>query len=113
MCSLGQERKIAPCPKRATQSDGGDGAKEDTMVPGITETECRIAAFRYRERHAEADRLRRAASAAPVPTGQVRGIETIQRHIGAVMEQLTHLLQGVRSQEATDPATAAGTLAVH
>ena len=72
--------------------DGGDDSKEDTMVPGITETECRIAEFRYRELHAEVDRQRRAASAAPVPASRARGMETIQRHIGAVMEPYRHLL---------------------
>ncbi len=83
------------------------------MVPGITETECRIAEFRYRELHAEVDRQRRAASAAPIPAGRVRVMETIQRHIGAVLEQCSHLRQGVRTQQATDPAAAPGTLAVN
>ncbi len=79
------------------------------MVPGITETACRIAEVRYRELHAEVDRQRRAASAAPVPAGRVRVMATIQRHLGTVMEQCSHLLQGVRTQEATDPAAAPGT----
>ena len=83
------------------------------MVPGITDTECRIKQARYRELHAEAERQRRAASAAPVPASRARGMETIQRHIGAVMEQFSHLLQGVRTQEATDPAAAPGPLAVN
>jgi hypothetical protein len=109
MCSLGWKRRIEPRSRRAPEIDVGDGSKEDIMVPGITDTECRIAEFRYRELHAEADRQRRAASAAPVPAGRVRVMETIQRHIGAVMEQFSHLLQGVRTQEATDPAAAPGT----
>lgn len=94
------------------ESDAGDGAKEDTMIPGFTDTECRIAEFRYRERHAEADRQRRAAAAAPVPAGRVRVMETIQHHIGSVMEQFSHLLQGVRTQEARDPGAAPGAVAV-
>jgi hypothetical protein len=113
MCSLGWKRRIAPCPRRATEIDVGDGSKEDTMVPGITETECRIAEFRYRELHAEVDRQRRAASGAAVPASGARVMETIQRHIGAVMEQFSHLRQGVRTQEATDPAAAPGPLAVN
>jgi hypothetical protein len=83
------------------------------MVPGITETECRIAEFRYRDLHAEADRQRRAAAAVPVPDSRVRVMETIQRHIGTVMEPFSHLLQGVRTQQATDPAAAPGSLAVN
>jgi hypothetical protein len=93
--------------------DGGDGAKEDTMVPGITDTECRIAEFRYREQHAEADRQRRSASAAPGLAGQGRVIETIQVRIGAVMRAFSYLLQGVRTHEATGPATAPGPVAVN
>ena len=83
------------------------------MVPGITETECRIAEFRYRELQAEVDRQRGAASAAPVPASRARVMETIQRPIGAVMEPFSRLLQGVRTQEATDPAAAPGPLAVN
>ncbi len=83
------------------------------MVPGITETECRIAEFRYRERLAEVDRQRRAASAAPVPAGRVCVMETIQRRIGAVMAHFSHLLRRVRTHEAADPAAAPGPLAVN
>ena len=83
------------------------------MVPGITETECRMAEFRYRELHAEVDRQRRAASGAAVPASGDGGMETIQRHIGTVMEPFNHLLQGVRTQQATDPAAAPGSLAVN
>ena len=82
------------------------------MVPGITDTECRIAEFRYRELHAEAQRQRRAALAAPADAGRVGVLETMQRRIGALMEQATQLLQGVRIQEATERAAAPGTLAV-
>jgi len=82
------------------------------MVPGITDTDCRIAEFRCRELHAEAEGQRRAAYAAPVAAGRVRVMETMQRRIGALMEQASQLLQGVRTQEATEQAAANGTLAV-
>ncbi len=80
------------------------------MVPGITETECRIKQARYR---AEAERQRLAASAVPVPAGRARVMETIQGPIGALREQFSHLRQGVRTREATDPAAAPGPLAVN
>ena len=83
------------------------------MVPGITETECRIKQARYHELHAEAERQRLAASATSVPAGRARVMETIQRRIGTVMEQFSHLRQGVRTQQATDPAAAPGTLAMN
>jgi hypothetical protein len=89
-----------------------DGSKENTMVPGITETECRIAQLRYRELHAEAARQNRAANAAPTTASRVTVTETMQRHVGALMEHASRLLQGVRAQEATEQAAAPGTLAV-
>jgi hypothetical protein len=89
-----------------------NGSKEDTMVPGITETECRIAQLRFRELHAEAERQRRAANSAPSTASRASVTETMQRHIGALMEHASQLLQGVRAQEATEQAAAPGTLAV-
>lgn len=83
------------------------------MVPGITDTECRIAEFRYRELQAEADRQRRAASAAPIPVSRVRVMETIGCRIGAVMAQVRHRLPGVPTQGVTDPVAAPGPLAVN
>ncbi len=82
------------------------------MVPGITDTECRMAEFRFRELLAEADRQRRAASAADAPENRVHVRETIHRHLAAVMEPFSHLLQGVRTRGAADPAAAPGTLSV-
>ena len=87
-------------------------AHKDTMVLGITDTECRIATFHYWELHAEAERQSLAAQAAPVTAGRARVMETMQRRIGAVMEQVSQLFQGVRTQEATDQAAAPRMVAV-
>ena len=89
-----------------------DGSKEDTMVPGITETECRIAQFRYQELHAVAERQRRAAHAAPVFAGRVGVMETMHRHVGALMARASRILTGVRTQETTEYAGAPSALAV-
>jgi hypothetical protein len=83
------------------------------MIPGITDTECRMAEFRYRELQAEVARQRRVDAAIPGPAGQVRVMETIQRDIGTVLAQFSRLLQRVRPYEATDPATATSALAVN
>jgi hypothetical protein len=40
-------RRIEPRSRRALEIDVGAGSKEDTMVPGISDTECRIAQIRY------------------------------------------------------------------
>ena len=82
------------------------------MVPGITDTDCRIAQFRYREVQAEAERQRLADLAVRVPPDRVGVMETMQRYIGALMEQASKRLQLVRTQEATERAAAPGTLAV-
>ncbi len=83
------------------------------MVPGFTDTECRLAEFRYRELLAEGDRQRRVASGAPVPAGRVRAIETVQHHIGAAMQQFSHRLHRVCTHEAPGPAAAPGTVAMN
>jgi hypothetical protein len=97
---------------RAPKIHTGNDIKEDSMVPGITDTECRIAQFRYRELRVEAERQRRATFTAPVPAGRVSVMETIHRRIGALMEQASQLLQSVRTQEAMDHDAAPGTPAV-
>jgi hypothetical protein len=81
------------------------------MVPGITDTECRINQARYRELQAEAARQRRAAHAAPVSTGRVGVMETMHCQIDALMERAGQLLQSVRAQKATKLAAAPGALA--
>ena len=82
------------------------------MVPGITETECRIAHSRYRELHAEAARHRRSTQVAPIHTGRVGLIETLHGNIRALMEHASGILKDLPTQEGTEHATASGTLAV-
>jgi hypothetical protein len=88
-----------------------DDPKEDIMVPGITDTECRIQQLRYRELHAEAERQRLAATAC-AENDRAGVTETLQRRIATHMEQASQRLQLVRTQEATDQAVAPSTLAV-
>ena len=81
------------------------------MVPGITDTECRIAEFRYQELLAEGHRQRRVAvTAAPPPASRVRITETIQRYIGRGIERVSRLHQTVRVHEPTNASAASGTL---
>jgi len=82
------------------------------MHPGLSEADCRVAEFRYRELHAKAERQRRSASAAPVCAGRVSVMETMQGHVGALMERASHLLQDGRRRERTEHAAAPGTLAL-
>lgn len=83
------------------------------MVSGFSDTECRIAEFRYRELLAEGDRQRRAASAASVPASRARVMALIGRRIGVVMAQGRQILLAALAQKATDHTTAPGRLTVH
>lgn len=105
--------RIAPGPRRVVAIDAGTDAKEDIMVPGITETACRITGLRDQALLAEADRQRQAAFASPVPAGRVRVMATIGCHIGAITEQIRHLLAGSRTHDVMDPVPVPRTLVVH
>jgi hypothetical protein len=89
-----------------------NGSKEDTMVPGITETECRIAQLRYGELQAEAARQRQSAQIAPIDAGRVGLVETTHRNISALVEHASGILKVVPGRERTEPAAAPGALAV-
>jgi hypothetical protein len=81
------------------------------MVPGITDTECRIKQLRYRELHAEAARQRLAATAcAQNNRGGVT--ETLQRRIAMLMERRRHFLHRLHAADARDQAMAPGTFVV-
>jgi hypothetical protein len=81
------------------------------MVPGITDTECRIKQLRYREMHAEAERQRLAATTcAQIDRAGVT--QTLQSRIGALMKRAGQLRQSVRTREASEHAATPGTLAV-
>jgi hypothetical protein len=89
-----------------------DSSKEEIMVPGITETECRIAQFRSRELQAEAARQRRSAQVAPIDAGRVGFVETMHRNISALVEHAIGILKVVPGREGTEHAAAPGALAV-
>ena len=58
------------------------------MVPGITDTECRIAEFRSRDLRAEAERQRLAASAAHTPSDRAGQIAVNDDQAKALMLRL-------------------------
>jgi hypothetical protein len=88
-----------------------DGSKENTMVPGITDTECRMKQLRHRELHAEAERQRLAATAC-AQNDQGGVAETLQNRIAIHMERSRHVLHRLRAEAARDHATAPSALAV-
>jgi hypothetical protein len=81
------------------------------MVPGITDTECRLKQLRYRELHAEAERQRLAATAC-VQKDRGGVTETLRGRIAIFMERSRHFLHHVGAEDVRDHATTPGTLAV-
>ena len=70
------------------------------MVPGITDTECRIKQLRYRELHVEAERQRLAATAcAQKDRGGVT--ETLQSRIAMLMGRSRHFLHRLAYSKGT------------
>jgi hypothetical protein len=111
MCLLRRQGRIEPRSRRALEIARIDGSKEHTMVPGITDTECRIKQLRYRELHAEVERQRLAATArAQKDRGGVTA--TLQSRLAMLMERRRHVLHRLHAADARDHAMAPGTLAV-
>src|SRR5215212_3328785 len=72
MRSLKRKRRITPRSKRVVTTGARHRGKEDDMLPGISDTECRIAELRYRDLHANAERQRIAAHASAPESDRLR-----------------------------------------
>src|SRR5688572_14449478 len=105
MRSLKRKRRIAPRSRRALEIGMTDGSKEDPMVPGITDTECRLNQLRYRELHAEAARQRLVAMAC-AKNDRDRVTATVQSRLAILMERSRHFMPHLRAAHAGDQAMA-------
>jgi hypothetical protein len=61
------------------------------MYPGLSEADCRVAEFSYRELHAEAARQRQVALAVPIHVGMVGVMTTMRGNVGALVGQARQL----------------------
>ena len=75
------------------------------MLPGITDTDCRIAEFRSRELRANAERQRIAAQASAPESDRLGRVALVHGHLNALMRRMSHGLHGIRVLE-TAGATA-------
>jgi hypothetical protein len=75
--------------------------KEDVMVPGFTDTECRIAEFRYRDLRANAERQRIAAQASLTESDRLSRTAVVHGQLNALVRRMSHSLHGIRMLEAT------------
>lgn len=69
------------------------------MVPGITDTECRIRQLHYRELHAEAERQRIAAQASAPESDRLGRVALVHGQLNALMRRMSHSLHGFRVLE--------------
>jgi len=75
------------------------------MVPGITDTDCRIAEFRSRDLRANAERQRIAAQASAPESDRLERVALVHGQLNALMRRMSHSLHGIRVLE-TSGATA-------
>jgi hypothetical protein len=66
------------------------------MVPGITDTECRIAELRSRDLRANAERQRIAAQALLTETNRLSRIAVVHGQLNALARRMSHSLHGIR-----------------
>ena len=66
------------------------------MLPGITDTDCRIAEFRSRDLHANAERQRISAQASAPESGRLERVALVHGQLNALMRRMSHSLHGIR-----------------
>ena len=76
------------------------------MIPGITDTECRIAEFRSRDLRATAERQRIAAqaSASESESDRLGRVAVVHGQLNALVRWISHSLQGIRKLETAGAA---------
>ena len=75
------------------------------MLPGITDTDCRIAEFRSRDLRANSERQRIAAQASAPDSDRLARVALVHGQLNALMRRMSHSLHGIRVLE-TASATA-------
>ena len=69
------------------------------MHPEISDTECRIAEFRYRDLRANAERQRIAAQASAPESGPLGRVALVHGRLNALVSRMSHSLYGIRVLE--------------
>ena len=72
------------------------------MVPGITDTECRIAELRSRDLLANAERQRIAAQAPRTGSDCLRCTAVVSGRLDILVRRISQRLHGIRMLETTD-----------
>jgi hypothetical protein len=82
------------------------------MLPGITDTDCRIAEFRSRDLRANAERQRIAAQASAPESDRLGRVALVHGQLNALMRRMSDSLHGIRVLEEAGPSARTHALSV-
>jgi hypothetical protein len=74
------------------------------MVPGISDTECRIAEFRYGDLRAYAERQRIVAQVSAPESDRLGRVAVVHGELNALVRRMCHSLHGIRKLETAGAA---------
>ena len=69
------------------------------MLPGISDTDCRIAEFRSRDLRATAERQRIAAQASAPESDRLGRVAVVHGQLNALVRRMNQSLHGIRTLE--------------
>ncbi len=82
------------------------------MLPGISDTDCRIAEFRSRDLRATAERQRIAAQASAPESDRLGRVAVVHGQLNALVRRMSHSLHGIRRLETAGAAARTQVLSV-
>jgi hypothetical protein len=82
------------------------------MLPGISDTDCRIAEFRSRDLRATAERQFIAAQAFAPESDRLGRVAVVHDQLNALMRRMSHSLHGIRTLETAGAAARTQVLSV-
>ena len=75
------------------------------MLPGFSDTDCRIAEFRSRDLRATAERQRIAAQASALESDRLGPVAVGHGRLNALVRRMSHSLHGIRKLETAGAAS--------
>jgi hypothetical protein len=83
--------------KAGQRSDGVNARMEDAMYPGLSDTDCQVAAFRFRQLVAEGQHRQFVAGLCTGPADIRSGTTTFPQRLGTLLVRAGYHLQGLNT----------------
>jgi hypothetical protein len=83
--------------KTGQRFDGDNTLQEDAMYPGLSEADCQVAGFRYRQLVSEGQHRQFIASVRPGPADTFSTSAKFRQHLGTFLVRAGERLQGLHS----------------